>query len=420
MSRFAFEQTYRLMSKDKYFIGNPVFAQIIKLLPFAKIRSIAKKHQSDKYTKKCDTLNHLITMLYGVISGCNSLREVCEGIVSYGNKINHCHLEYAIPKSTLADANKRRTPEVFEEIYEEVLKNVSPFLSDSGHKVDKDLKLYAIDSTTISLFQSIFECVGRNPQEGKRKGGVKSHQKLDINTGLPVKIWHSDATKHDSVFIHMEGVMQSEEIAVMDKAYNNYKAFAQWNDGGVYFVTRLKENAKETLVRELNLSDSDPDEVLRDAIISLKYDTQEAEKQIELRLVSYYDSKKNRTFYFLTNILDLKAIEICDIYRKRWVIELFFKKIKQNFPMTYFYGDNKNAIQIQIWCVLIACVLLTYIQKTLKKKWSFSNLVSILQKHLFSYVKLVEFLENIENYAREYMKIRNKNDVHQAELQFSG
>lgn len=420
MSRFAFEQTYRLMSKDKYFIGNPVFAQIIKLLPFAKIRNIAKKHQSDRYTKKCDTLNHLITMLYGVISGCNSLREVCGGIVSYGNKINHCHLEYAIPKSTLADANKRRSPEVFEEIYEEVLNSVRPFLSDSGPKIDKDLKLYAIDSTTISLFQAIFECVGRNPQEGKRKGGVKSHQKLDINTGLPVKIWHSDATKHDSVFIHMEGVMQSKEIAVMDKAYNNYKAFAQWNEGRVYFVTRLKENAKETLVRELDLSDSDPDEVLRDAIISLSYDTEEGEKKIELRLVSYYDKKKDRTFYFLTNIFDLKAIEICDIYRKRWIIELFFKKIKQNFPMTYFYGDNKNAIQIQIWCILIACVLLTYIQKTLKKKWSFSNLVSILQKHLFSYVKLLEFLENIEHYAKEYMKIRNKNDVYQVELEFSG
>ena len=88
--------------------------------------------------------------------------------------------------------------------------------------------------------------------------------------------------------------------------------------------------------------------------------------------------------------------------------------------MTYFYNDNKNAIQIQIWCILIAFVLLTYIQKTLKKNWSFSNFVSNLQKLLFSNVKLVEFLENIEQFAREYMKIRNKNDVYQAELEFSG
>ncbi|HMP31860.1 MAG TPA: IS4 family transposase, partial [Saprospiraceae bacterium] len=331
------------MSKDKYFIGNPIFSQIIKILPFDRIRSKAKELQADRYTKKCDTLNHLITMLYGVISGCNSLREVCGGIVSYGNKISHCNLEYAIPRSTLADANKRRSAKVFEEIYEVVLKSILPNLSDSGQKEDNDLKLYAIDSTTISLFQSIFECVGRNPQEGKRKGGIKSHQKLDINTGMPVKIWHSDATKHDSVFIHMEGVMQSKEIAVMDKAYNNYKAFAKWNEGGVYFVTRLKENAKETLVRELDLSDSEPNEVLRDAVISLNYDSEEGEKKLELRLVSYYDTKKDRTFYFLTNILDIKAIEICDIYRKRWTIELFFKKIKQNFPLTYFYGDNRNA-----------------------------------------------------------------------------
>lgn len=418
MNKFVFEQTNLLVGKDKYFLGNPIFSQILKVLPFEKIGKIVKKHNSDRYTKKCNTINHLITMLYGVISGCNSLREVCGGIVSYGDKINHTFLEYAIPRSTLSDANKRRSPEVFEDIYEAVLKSILPNISDSASKSDKDLKLYAIDSTTISLFQSIFDCVGRNPQEGKRKGGIKSHQKLDVNTGMPVKVWHSDATKHDSVFIHMDGVMKPNEIAVMDKAYNNYKAFAKWNEGGVFFVTRLKDNAKETLVRELDLSDSDPDEILRDAIICLNYATEDGEKSVELRLVSFYDTEKDRCFYFLTNIFKMKASEICDIYRKRWTVELFFKKLKQNFPLTYFYGDNKNAIQIQIWCTLIACILISYIQKNLKRKWSFSNLVSIIQKHLFSYVRLVEFLEDMENYAKDYVKIRHKTDVYQAELEF--
>lgn len=406
------------MSKDKYFIGNPIFSQILKVLPVSRIRKVIERNKSDRYVKRCDTLQHLITMLYGVISGCNSLREVCGGIVSYGDKIGHCLLDYAIPRSTLANANKRRSPKVFEEIYYEVLNSILPIISDSGSKKDKDLKLYAIDSTTISLFQSIFECVGRNPTEGKRKGGIKSHQKLDVSTGMPVKIWNSAASKHDSVFIHMDGVMKAKEIAVMDKAYNNYSAFAKWTASGIYFVTRLKDNAKEKLVRELDLSDSDPDEVLRDAIISLNYVDEEGKKNIELRLVSFYDTEKDKAFYFLTNIIDMKAIEICGIYKQRWAVETFFKKLKQNFPLTYFYGDNKNAIEIQIWCTLIACIMITYIQKILKKKWSFSNLISILQKHLFSYIKMLEFLENIENYAKEYMKTRRKTSVYQTVLDF--
>jgi hypothetical protein len=187
------------MSKDNYYIGNPIFSQILKILPYEKIRKVAKKHNSDKYIKRCDTVQHLITMLYGVMSGCNSLREVCSGIVSYGDKISHCNLKYAVPRSTLSDANRKRSADVFEEIYQEVLKTILPNLSDSRTKLSKDLKLYAIDSTTISLFQALFEC---------------------------------------------------NEIAIMDKAYNNYSAFAKWKEGGVYFVTRLKDNAKETLVRE--------------------------------------------------------------------------------------------------------------------------------------------------------------------------
>jgi hypothetical protein len=406
------------MSKDNYYIGNPIFSQILKILPYEKIRKVAKKHNSDKYIKRCDTVQHLITMLYGVMSGCNSLREVCSGIVSYGDKISHCNLNYAVPRSTLSDANRKRSADVFEEIYQEVLKTILPNLSDSRTKLSKDLKLYAIDSTTISLFQALFECVGRNPQNGKRKGGIKSHQKLDLATGMPVNIWHSDASKHDSVFIHREGVMKPNEIAIMDKAYNNYSAFAKWKEGGVYFVTRLKDNAKETLVRELDLSDSDPNEVLRDAIIKLDYKEDGYEKNVELRLVSYYDTTRDKTFYFLTNIVDMKAYEICEIYKQRWVIELFFKKLKQNFPLTYFYGDNRNAIQIQIWCILIACIMISYIQKLLKKPWSFSNLVSILQKHLFSYVKILDFLENMEHYAKEFIKVKVKKSVYQPELPF--
>jgi hypothetical protein len=409
------------MGKDIHFSGEPVFAQLIKLLPFDDIKSIANELGSDRYIKKFCTVQHLITMLYGVTSGCTSLREVVSGIVSYGDKISHCKLNYATNKSTLSDANKRRDHKVFEKIYNKLVSNLTPFLSDTQTaRFKSKYKLFAIDSTTISLFQPIFECVGRLPNDGKRKGGIKSHQKLDIQSGIPVTIWHSDAKQHDSVFIHREGVMKPNEVAVMDKAYNNYSAFAKWSKSNIYFVTRLKDNAKETLVRELDLSDS-PDEIMRDAIVKLEFQNDENEKEsVELRLVSYYDKENQRAFYFLTNMFDATAEEIALIYKMRWQIELLFKKIKQNFPLTYFYGDNQNAIQIQIWCTLIACLLLTQVQQKVTKQWSFSNLVSIVQKHLFSYVKLLDFLNSMHLYAKEFCKsnVKIAQQAYQTELKF--
>ena len=257
-------------------------------------------------------------------------------------------------------------------------------------------KIFAIDSTTFSLFQPIFECVGRKSNSGKSKGGIKSHQKLDLEMGIPVKIYNNHAREHDSVFIQNEDFLKENEIGVFDNSYNKYSAFARWNTQKIFFVTRLKNNAKEELVEEYDLDDATPDEILRDAKIKLKYKEDTKEKEVELRLVSYFDVEKNRCFYFLTNLFDLKPQEIADLYKKRWAVELLFKKIKQNFPLQYFYGESQNAVQIQLWCTLIMLLLITVMQKSLTKKWAFSNLISLMQKHLFTYIKFKDFFDNIE------------------------
>ena len=393
------------MSKDTTFFGQPIFSQLINLIPRQKVDNLVKTHKSDHYYKHFTTFQHLVTMLYGVVSNCNSLRELTSGIVSYGHKIVHCKFTYTPRRSTISDANKRRDYQVFEAVYNSLVKLHLPNLSDSQNQLIIDKKVYAIDSTTIKLFQPIFNCVGRNPSNGKRKGGLKSHQKLDLQAGIPVKVYHSHATEHDSLFIQHKDVVAPGEIALFDKAYNNYKLFAQWNDSDIHFVTRLKNNAQERLIEEFELSPATPDNILRDAKIALCYkDGNKQDKEVELRLVSFYHQEKNKAYYFLTNLFDLEAQQIADLYKKRWQIELLFKKIKQNFPLQYFYGENQNAIQIQIWVTLIALLLITVMKKTLSKPWSFSNLVSVLQKHLFSYVKFKDFFNDIDNYTIDYHK----------------
>ena len=406
------------MSKGNIFFGQPIFSQMIGLLDRNKVNKRAEEKSSDRYCKRFNTFQHLITMIYGVTSGCNSLRELCGGIVSYGDKIFHCKLDYFPRRSTLSDANKRRDCNVFELIYQDLVKEYLPSLSDSHKSLIIGKKVYSIDSTTISLFQPIFECVGRKSINGKRKGGIKSHQKLDIQAGIPVKVYHSHAKEHDSLFIQHQDVVNKGEVAVFDKAYNNYALFDKWNNEGTYFVTRLKDNAKDTLIQEYDLEPATSDQVLRDVKIALEYEQDGERKQVELRLVSYYHPEKNKVYYFLSNLFDETPDKIALLYKKRWEIELLFKKIKQNFPLQYFYEDNQNAIQIQIWCTLIALLLITFMKRQLTKSWSFSNLVSLLQKHLFTYAKFTDFFNNVDGFAKDFVKNKRTPEEIQTKLQF--
>ena len=356
-------------------------------------------------------------MSYGILSGCNSLREMCTGIVSYGDKIAHCKFSYAPKRSTISDANSKRSYKVFEACYYDLLKRYSSDLSDSRTGIISDKKIFAIDSTTFSLFQPIFECVGRKATSGQSKGGIKSHQKLDLQMGIPVKVYNNHAREHDSIFIQKEDFLKENEIGVFDKAYNKYSAFAKWNTQNIFFVTRLKDNAKEELVEEFELSEATPNEVLRDAKIKLKYKEDNDIKEVELRLVSYFDTTKNRCFYFLSNLFDLEPQQIADLYRMRWKVELLFKKIKQNFPLQYFYGESQNAIQIQLWCTLIVLLLVTVMQKALKTKWAFSNLISLLQKHLFTYIKFTVFFDYMDKIIADIKFYNNKDEYIQPELE---
>jgi len=157
--------------------------------------------------------------------------------------------------------------------------------------------------------------------------------------------------------------------------------------------------------------------VLRDAKIKLKYKEDKEIKEVELRLVSYYDTNKNRCFYFLSNLFDLEPQQIADLYKMRWKVELLFKKIKQNFPLQYFYGESQNAIQIQLWCTLIVLLLVTVMQKALKTKWAFSNLISLMQKHLFTYIKFTDFFDHMDKIMADIKFYNNKDEYIQPELE---
>ncbi len=142
---------------------------------------------------------------------------------------------------------------------------------------------------------------------------------------------------------------------------------------------------------------------MEDTIIEVTVKENGIESKLKLRKIRFYDRALKREFEFITNLFDMRPDLVSAIYKLRWQIELLFKQLKQNFPLKYFLGDNENAIKIQIYCALIANLLMTVIQKTLKRSWAFSNLVSFCKIHLFNYIHLINFLENPE---KDWQKIK--------------
>lgn len=342
----------------------------------------------------------MVCMLYCIMNNCTSLREVTQGIAAYGDKLNHVGMTYTPPRSTLSDANQRRSETFFEAVYQKLYRQYKERLSDSQNKNELLKKLFIIDSTTISLFKAIMKCVGRKRLDGKSKGGIKVHTMINAYEEVPQLIYFSDAATHDHTFLP-KIILKPHQIALFDKAYVDYKQYASWTAEQVHFVTRLKESAVYEQLEDIPIPSECAAGYIKDEKIQVTYKDEQGNLQnLVLRRVAYYDKDKDEIYQFLTNIFDMTAEQIGDLYRIRWQIETLFKQLKQNFPLKYFLGDNENAIKIQIWCTLIANLLYTIIKKQLTRKVSFSILVSFARQHLFNYNRLTDLIEKSEKHWR--------------------
>ena len=391
------------MGKSTNFSGQPIFNQIIKFIDKSEIRKIAKEHEAERYVKKFTTYNHVVVMLFVAFEGYHSIRETILGLLANAHKLSHLGLSYLVRRSTFSEANKRRSSKVFEDIYMSVYLNHAHSLADSRLS-DSDMKrLYIMDSTTITLFKDILKGVGRNPKEGKKKGGIKAHTIIKASENVPCLIRYSEAVRHDHMFLEHVFNLSKGSIITFDKGYVDYAKYEAFTQKSIWYVTRLKGNAIYHAKEEFDIPDDADSGVLKDEEIILYYGDNKKQEH-RSRRIAYWDSENNRLFEFITNNFELSAEKIALIYKKRWQIELLFKQLKQNFPLKYFLGDNENAIEIQIWTVMLANLLITLIKSKVKRNWAFSNLVSIVRQQLMNYINIYCFLEDPEGSWREIVK----------------
>lgn len=251
-------------------------------------------------------------------------------------------------------------------------------------------RLRIIDSTTISLFSNtIFKGVGRHPKAGRKKGGIKVHSVIHANEGVPCDVRFTSAATNDS-FMLAPTYYQHKEIVAMDRAYVNYEKFEELTDRNVVYVTKKKKSLRyETQVDCMEMNTEGKMEYREQVVVFRKGTVNHI-----ARIITYVDMKKDRQaklVSLLTNDFDMPLETIVAIYRRRWQIESLFKQIKQNFPLRYFYGESANAIKIQIWVTLIANLLLSLLQSSLERRWSFLGLATMVRIVLMYYLNMQAF-----------------------------
>lgn len=393
-------------NKEKKFVGQPIFKQLLDFIPRTKFDYLVRKHQADRYYKTFDSWTHLITMLFGILSRCDSMGEVCDGMGALAGKLNHLGMASAPAKSTAGDGLRDRENEFFKDVYFMLLDHFRPLLSVSHIDNVSFAKLFIFDSSTIRLFSDIMKGVGRNPKnEGKKKkGGLKVHMMIDAHSDTPTFVKISEAKQHDKNFLQYLN-LAAHSMIVFDKAYNHYLQFAKWTEQKINFVCRLKKNAVYEVIDQVFIKDieSSGQGVLKEEIIRIKYKENKQENDLCLRKVTYRD-EKGSIYEFITNNFEIENKEVAFLYKLRWNIELLFKKLKQNFQLHYFYSDTENGIKTQVWCTLIAQLLLMVLRVKSESRKAFSTIAALVRIHLISNLDVFWM---VENSRRTYNK-RNK------------
>ncbi len=350
---------------DKDFLGN-----------------LVDKYNSDYKVHKLTTEVHLLYLLYYHLTEKDSLEDFVSEL-KYNKKLNQALPK--ISKSQLSRKNESRDHRIFVDIFKHLFDKLN---SQQGlRKTLKDIgSVKIIDSSTVSLCLSLFPWA----KFRSSKGGIKLHTLYDLNTESPESIIVTNAVIHDKeVFDKL--TFNLGVTYLFDRAYIKYEKFDEFIENDIYFVTKAKSNTKIELLSSLKLTDKDKDaNILLDANIMLGDHTSKTRMKHEMRLIKVKTvdrDNRERIINILTNRFDLEAHIIAQLYKERWEIELFFKWIKQHLKIKRFFGQNENAVLIQIYSAMILFLLLKLVKKESGFKGTLLKLTRIIKYSMFCYIR---------------------------------
>lgn len=361
------------MNKGKY-----VFAQIMDLVHPAEFNRCVSKYNGNHRVRQFSCWHQFLSLSLGQLTHRESLRDLVTCLQAHQSKLYHIGLTNGISKSTLADANEQRDWRIYADFAQLLIQKVRLLNSQSADLEGLELgnRIYALDSTTIDLCLEVFWWA----KFRKHKAAIKLHTLLDVRCQIPCFIHITDGLTHD---VNVLDVLDFEigAIYVMDKGYLDWQRLFRITTAHAYFVTRAKDNL--AFVRVYSSPVDKSTGLICDQTIRLRNYYAARNYPKHLRRVKYHDKELGKTFVFLTNNFEAKAMEIALLYKYRWNIELFFKWIKQHLKIKVFWGESANAVKTQVWVAVCTYILVATLKEKLKISQTMNEILQILSVSVF-------------------------------------
>jgi len=366
--------------------GRLVFSQLMGFLPMHQFRQCVKRYNGNRHVKSFTCLDQFLCMAFAQLSYRESLRDIESCMRAMQRKLYHLGIRSKISRSTLAEANEKRDWRIYADFAQVLISIARDLYANDDFGVELDETVYALDSSTIDLCLALFPWA----RFRKRKGAIKLHTLLDLRGNIPSFISITDGKVHD-VNVLDQLIPEPGAIYIMDRAYLDFERLYLLNQCMAFFVIRSKINTQK---RRLYSHEIDKSTGLRcDQTIVLTGVRTKKQYPDKLRRVKFFDSKKHRSFSFLSNNFIVPALVIADLYRCRWQVELFFKWIKQHLRIKAFFGTSENAVKTQIWIAVSVYVLVAIVKKQLKLyDLSLYTILQILSVTLFEKTQLLQLL----------------------------
>ena len=367
------------------FTGKLVFAQLIEHLPLQTFRRCVARYGGQHKVKSFSCLDQLLVMMFAQLTFRESLRDIEACLRAQPEKTYHMGIRGGMARNTLANANATRDWRIHADFAQRLIRTARDLYASEPLGIQLDNTIYALDSTTIDLCLSLFPWAPFR----STKAAVKLHTLLDLRGNIPTFLHISDGKLHD-VNILDQLIPEAGAFYIVDRGYVDFERLARFDQAGAFFVTRAKRGMrfKRLAWRKTDRSSG----VICDHTIALTVFYSKQGYPKPLRRIRFKDPETGKKLVFITNHLDLEPLTVCQLYKMRWQVELFFKWIKQHLRIKTFFGTSENAVKSQIWIAVSTYVLVAIVRKRLKLEASMHEILQILSLSLFEKTSLDQLL----------------------------
>jgi len=370
--------------------GKMTFAQLMEFASHDSFRKCVDRYNGNHRAREFSCWKQFLCLAFGQLTHRESMSDTLLCLSLNADKLYHLGIGKIINKSTVSRANETRDWRIFQDFGLRLIEQANK-LYEKDNQLDVNLKgrVFALDSTTVDLCLDVFWWASFR----STKAAVKVHTLLDLKTSIPEFIIITEGDVHD-VNILDAITIQRGSYYVMDKAYIDFNRLYRIHIEKAYFVVRAKENFQSILLHSTEADRSNG--ILSDTCVQLKIGKSKDAYPEMIRVVEYYDWEYQRTFKFLTNNFKIKATTVTQLYKHRWYVELFFKWIKQNLKIKSFWGQNENAVRIQIWVAISVYVLVAIARKRLSIEHSLYEILQYISVSPFEKRPLYEVFSELK------------------------